>query len=72
MDSNAAFDPFVEHVNRKLHRHELDPDVASMILADYAARDTAIREPRQLKLEDIGRPKPLKHTGRVESVRKTG
>ena len=29
MDSNAAFDPFVEHVNRKLHRHELDPDVAS-------------------------------------------
>ena len=63
---NTAFDPFVEHFSRKIRRHELDPDVAAMLLADYAARDTAVRQPRQprqLTLTDVGRPVPLKHSG---------
>ena len=31
-------DPFVEHWNRRVLRHEVDPDIAAMLLADYAAR----------------------------------
>ena len=65
-------DPFVEHYSRKVLRFEIDTDVAGLLLADYAARASAVREPRPLTLEGIARPKPLKHTGRVESVRKTG
>lgn len=62
-------DSLVEHYRVCALRGSLDPDVAGMLIADYAQRDTAVSD---RTLDRVPRPKPAKHSGVVTSIGKTG
>ena len=61
---DPKMDALVEYYRRRVSRYEMDADVAEMQIALYAQRQSAIRPPRTLT--DIPRPKPIKHSGRMQ------
>ena len=44
-------------------RGSLDPDIAVMLISSHRDRDSAVSALQRPMIEDVPRPKPLKHFG---------